>query len=1180
MITNETEQDVTIPSTCVIAELGAFHCILSQHNVISANESTENKTQLSFDFSDSPISQKWKERITKQLADIPEVFAFHDLDFGCTSKVKHSIKLHDPTPFKHRARPIHPQDLEAVRKHLQELLAAGVIRESQSPYSSPIVVVRKRNNDVRLCIDFRKLNLQTQKDSYALPNLEETFSALSGSKWFTVLDLKSGYYQIEVEEADKEKTAFVTPLGFWEFNRMPQGITNAPSTFQRLMERCVGDMNLHEVLVFLDDLIIFSDSLEEHERRLMRIEVEEADKEKTAFVTPLGFWEFNRMPQGITNAPSTFQRLMERCVGDMNLHEVLVFLDDLIIFSDSLEEHERRLMRVLHRLKEYGLKLSPEKCKFFQTTVRYLGHIISESGVETDPEKIQALKTWPRPKNLKELRSFLGFSGYYRRFIKGYSSIVRPLNDLTRGYPPLRKKSKSKDTDQTYFDPKLPFESRWTTDCQKAFDSIIGKLTSAPILGFADPKLPYVLHTDASTTGLGAALYQEQEGQLRAIAFASRGLSRSEARYPAHKLEFLALKWELNRLEIHNEVLYRKRQDGDKVTHQLVLPEELRAPVLQSLHNDMGHLGTERTLDLARTRFYWPRMARDVEQKVKKCDRCIRRKSSPEKAASLVNITTTRPLELVCMDFLMRKRNNDVRLCIDFRKLNLQTQKDSYALPNLEETFSALSGSKWFTVLDLKSGYYQIEVEEADKEKTAFVTPLGFWEFNRMPQGITNAPSTFQRLMERCVGDMNLHEVLVFLDDLIIFSDSLEEHERRLMRVLHRLKEYGLKLSPKKCKFFQTTVRYLGHIISESGVETDPEKIQALETWPRPKNLKELRSFLGFSGYYRRFIKGYSSIVRPLNDLTRGYPPLRKKSKSKDTDQTYFDPKLPFESRWTTDCQKAFDSIIGKLTSAPILGFADPKLPYVLHTDASTTGLGAALYQEQEGRLRAIAFASRGLSRSEARYPAHKLEFLALKWELNRLEIHNEVLYRKRQDGDKVTHQLVLPEELRAPVLKSLHNDMGHLGTERTLDLARTRFYWPRMATDVEQKVKKCDRCIRRKSSPEKAASLVNITTTRPLELVCMDFLSLEPDSSNTSNILVMTDHFTKFAFALPTPNQKSKTVARCLWDQFIVHYGIPERLHSDQGPDFEAKLIKDLLPSGNNLKHHLTGKELNYKDN
>lgn len=178
------------------------------------------------------------------------------------------------------------------------------------------------------------------------------------------------------------------------------------------------------------------------------------------------------MPQGITNVSSTFQRLMEKCVGDMNLKEVLVFLDDLIIFSKTLEEHESRLMRVLTCLKEYGLKLSLEKCKFFQTSVRYLGHVVSDNGVETDTEKIEALKTWPIPKNLKELRSFLGFSGYYRRFIKDYAAIVRLLNDLTHVYPPLRKSSKVKVKSDQYHDPRQPFESRWTCDCQRAFETV------------------------------------------------------------------------------------------------------------------------------------------------------------------------------------------------------------------------------------------------------------------------------------------------------------------------------------------------------------------------------------------------------------------------------------------------------------------------------------------------------------------------------------------------------------------------------------------------------------------------------------------------------------------------------------------------------------------------------------
>lgn len=154
--------------------------------------------------------------------------------------------------------------------------------------------------------------------------------------------------------------------------------------------------------------------------------------------------------------------------------------------------------------------------------MRYLGHIVSQNGVETDPSKVEALKTWPRPKNLKELRSFLGFSGYYRRFVQDYSKIVKPLNDLTVGYPPLQKDRRKKIETKQYYDPKEQFGERWSKECQQAFDTVIAKLTSSPVLGFANPKLPYVLHTDASTSGLGAALYQEQDGQMRVIAFASK----------------------------------------------------------------------------------------------------------------------------------------------------------------------------------------------------------------------------------------------------------------------------------------------------------------------------------------------------------------------------------------------------------------------------------------------------------------------------------------------------------------------------------------------------------------------------------------------------------------------------------------------------------------------------------
>lgn len=412
VLRNESRHDIVIPAKSVIAEMHAMQEIVQTNNISPQSNlaSSSKLAELDLNFADSPVPANWKERVIQKLSAMPEVFALYDTDFGCTNKVKHQIKLSDETPFKHRPRPVRPQDLDAVRRHLQELSEAGIIRESESPFSSPIVVVRKKNGDVRLCVDYRKLNLNTIKDAYALPNLEEAFSALTGSKWFSVLDLKSGYYQIEVDETDKHKTAFVCPMGFFEFNRMPQGITNAPSTFQRLMEKCMSDINLKEVL------------------------------------------------------------------------------DDLIVFSETLEQHETRLLHVLNRLKEYGLKLSIEKCKFFQTSVRYLGHIVSQHGVETDPEKVAALKTWPSPKNLKELRSFLGFAGYYRRFIKDFSKIVKPLTNLTAGYPPL-KSSGPKPNDVQYFQPKASFGDRWTESCQQAFETIIDKLTSAPVLSCPCPRM-------------------------------------------------------------------------------------------------------------------------------------------------------------------------------------------------------------------------------------------------------------------------------------------------------------------------------------------------------------------------------------------------------------------------------------------------------------------------------------------------------------------------------------------------------------------------------------------------------------------------------------------------------------------------------------------------------------------
>lgn len=860
VLRNETNHDITLPTNCVIAELVAPDCVIScpepekgdpkvSATCNSLQQASNSRPPLSFDFGESPLSEEWKERITKKLNTFSDVFSQNDLDFGHATHIRHHINLKDETPFKQRSRPIHPNDYEAVKKHLQALLDAGIIRESESPFSSPIVVVRKKNGDVRLCIDFRKLNLQTIRDAYALPNLEESFSALAGSQWFSVMDLKSGYYQIEMCEKDKSKTAFVCPFGFYEFNRMPQGITNAPSTFQRLMEKCMKDINLKEVLVFLDDLIVF---------------------------------------------------------------------------SSSLEDHETRLIHVLERLREYGLKLSPDKCRFFQTAVRYLGHIVSRDGVKTDPEKVEALKTWPRPQTLKELQSFLGFTGYYRRFVKDYSKIVKPLTSLTAGYPPKRKHCKNPPNDPKYLNPKEPFGDRWGQECQKSFQTIIEKLTTSPVLGYADAKHPYLVHTDASTTGLGAALYQVQNGTTQVIAYASRGLSRSEARYPAHKLEFLALKWAIT--DKFHDYLY-----GTTFT---VITD----------NNPLTYLLTTAKLDATSYRWLAALSTYNFDIKYR---------------AGRQNLDA---------DGLSRKPHDE---------------------PEDDPVFAE-------------------ECQRIDKFRSHLLSSVKDVELQLQSNTVMAA---CQRHMALDQNEPSCALVQSLAMSAVAIPDMFQEegHDNNLLAL----------------------PRY-----------THADLINLQRTDP-----------------------AISEVIKLLAADSR--PPANIKSQSRDV--------LLFLREW------------------------------------------------------------------------------------NRLEFQNDLLYRKRQLGPETWSQLVLPESLRPTVMCNLHDNMGHLGVERTLELIRSRFYWPKMAIDVEKKVKGCERCVRRKALPDKAAPLVNITTSRPMELVCMDFLSIEPDSKNTKDVLVITDHFTKYAVSIPTRDQKATTVAKNLWDNFLVHYGFPERLHSDQGRDFESRTIKEL---------------------
>lgn len=818
LVQNQSARETIIPVGTVMGHLYRTESVISMPS--KAPETTAfDSSQI--DFGDSPVPEEWKDRLRQKLAERSHVFSVHEWDVGLAKEVEHTIRLADTRPFRQRSRRLAPADIEDVRKHLQELLCAGIIKESRSPYASPIVIVRKKNGTIRMCIDYRLLNSRTVPDQYTTPCIDEALDSLSGSKWFTVLDLRSGYYQIPMAEEDKEKTAFICPLGFFQFERMPQGITGAPATFQRLMEKTVGDMNLLQVLVYLDDLIVF---------------------------------------------------------------------------GKSLEEHEERLIKVLDRLGEAGLKISLDKCQFCQPQVKYLGHIVSAQGVSPDPQKIEAVTTWPQPHDLKSLRSFLGFCGYYRRFIANYAAIVRPLTELTKGYAPTQKsKKKSPDINKSYLKESEPFGDRWDDSCSQAFQQIIHCLTHAPVLAFADPTKPYELHVDASFKGLGAVLYQLQEGDLRPVAFASRKLSQAEKRYPIHQLEFLSLKWAV--VDRFHDYLYGAR-------------------------------------------------------------------------------------------FTVRTDNNPLTYVLSTAKLNAV-------------------GHRWLAAL-----------------------------------------STYDFDVHYRPGKHNID------------ADILSRN-------------------------FDTDAEW--ETIPEAAVKSICKRVQVSES----------------PGCPTRCVDQTGASPECIPDI-------------------YAFP-LTMELQSLEHVSKA--DLAKAQKEDPVIGPAVKAVQQNLWTGNTP-------------------------------------ELSLLKREKDKLTLLSDgLLYRitKRHSGEEV-HQLVLPKVYHDVVLRSVHNDSGHLGIERTLDLLRRRFYWPRMLQDTEDHIKSCGECITRKTPAQRAAPLHQISSSGPMDLVCIDFLSMEMDSKGMRNVLVVTDHFTRYAQAFPTKNQTSQTVAKTLVDKFFVHYGLPARIHSDQGRDFESRLIKDLL--------------------
>ena len=707
-ILNPSFEDVRIPRRAILGRWSHLpeQTVITDGSASSAVPTTAASSDVPdlFDWSEFSGSQVERAQLKALLTEFSDVVATSNDDVGQTNLMAHTINVDGAAPVKQPPRRLPFHKREEVRKHLDQMLAADVVEPSSSPWSSPVVLVKKPDGSSRFCIDYRALNNVTRKDAYPQPRIDDTLDSLGGAKYFSTLDLQSGYWQVDVDSESRDKTAFSTPFGLYQFKRVPFGLTNAPATFQRLMA------------VVLRGL------------------------------TPL------------------------MC---------LVYLDDIIIFSTTFEEHVERLRLVLSRLREAGLKLKPRKCRLLCEHVRFLGHVVSEQGVSTDPEKVRAIAEWPTPTCVKDVRSFLGMAGYYRRFVRDFSTVARPLNKLL-------------ERDVAFV---------WNEDSEGAFRVLKDVLSSAPILSFPDFDRPFIVDTDASNSGLGAVLSQIGLDTVeRPVYFASRTLNRAERKYSTTRKELLAVVWALktfrpyllgapfvlrtdhnalvwlmnfkepegqvarwleslaeydfeiehrsgkkhqnadalsrreesrqvtsdsvpqrtveelacsslqigadeaqlddvrqayqadpdlavvvdrlsrdkhgcfpgdpavvrslmnqeNSLKLENGLLYRKfvpTNPGSQVVLQLVVPRRHRTRLFQEAHAGAtsGHFAHKRTLEKLRQSAYWPGMSRDVEEWCRSCATCARRRNPVPRSqnrAPLGHIAAAHPFEKIAIDLM------------------------------------------------------------------------------------------------------------------------------------------------------------------------------------------------------------------------------------------------------------------------------------------------------------------------------------------------------------------------------------------------------------------------------------------------------------------------------------------------------------------------------------------------
>ena len=1019
------------------------------------------------DLSDSLFNDTQKQTLKEMIKEFRDVFAVTEAELGRTNLYQHKIRLKPGAqPPKPRLYRTSPREREFIKSQIEDMLAIGVIEPVlEGSFSSPILLVPKKDGGLRFCVDLRGMNKIIVEDTYPLPLIQDVLDAIGYARAsiYSIIDLRSAFWQVAVHPSSTKYLTFITYMGRYAFQVLPFGLHSSPAAFQRLMNTILRGL----------------------------------------------LWEI-----------------------------AIPFLDDIVIFSPDPVSHLKHIRLVFERLQYAGLKLKPQKCSFGMKSIKYLGHRIGEYGISPFLEKVEAVKNYRPPTNVTQVRMFLGLANYYRKFIKDFSKLARPIINLTK-------------KGQVF---------QWTEETQRSFNELKRRLLNAPILAHANPKLPYRLTTDASRIGLGWVLEQKQDGNFRVICYGGKSLTPAQKNYGISDLEALAVITAIKELDC-----YLRYQEFVIVTDHQPLKYMLTNPnpppgrwsrwiALLTPYNftvEYVNGSTNKVADTLSRQPYSETASEDDDLESYLCP--IASDSNPNHRGVIIDHC------YVNQDPECKLSAKQKTIMADFHKEIMEKALRESAVVNITQAKkqSFFRTKNW---ISYKSNQTSIKVSRQDPATISADCILNFTNFQQKPIGpvsksiqLTGGPE-YKKFLQKDMtknGDLNMGNIREIRSGcnhvLWIYNINLPKQKLgkevaqnvvyktilKALRLAANSKLTTLIISPTDLLSLDYSARIAMEIVAQSvwdHCQNDkPAMVEILipiQTLSMATRMGKLLQNLVDNPQLKIFEIKEAQPIRQIHGRL-GKP----ENAISDTQKLIQDLKL----------SKGFEELDYDLDNDRVkeLQLKDPYF-------------GPLMNYLQDDTL------------PDEEKVAKKIRKGAQNYELIAGVLYNFWLVPKGSFIEKrARFRLCVPPEYRNQLMYAYHDTpiSAHRSAEKMYVLMKLSYFWKGMFLDIQNWVQSCIRCSKAKSLPRnRRAKLQPIMEHSPLGMVNIDLIGpMQESPEQYRYVLTMVDRATRYCFAVPIKDGSAITIAKAIFSDLISKFGLVDCLVSDRGLNFISPVIQHL---------------------